>query len=97
MTEETQPKPNCYDCRYRGELVGTRHSCCRHSDALGDGDAFDAFMRTAGGLMGSTGDAEKLGVTGDAVGIARGWFFWPTDFDPTWLLSCTGFEPKAPS
>lgn len=30
-------------------------------------------------------------VTGDAHGIRRGWFFWPYNFDPTWLKSCDGF------
>jgi hypothetical protein len=24
-----------------------------------------------------------------------GWFFWPYNFDPRWLKSCDGFEPKA--
>lgn len=31
-------------------------------------------------------------VTGDPHGIRSGWFFWPLLFDPTWLVSCDGFE-----
>ena len=92
---ESQAKPNCYECKHRGTLVGDAHSCCRHSDALGKGDAFDEFMRTAGGLMGTTGHPEKLGIKGHPQGIQNGWFFWPTNFDPTWLSKCNGFEAKA--
>jgi hypothetical protein len=27
-------------------------------------------------------------VKGDAHGIRSGWFFWPFNYDPTWLVSC---------
>ena len=94
MSEPENSKPNCYECQYRGTVVGDAHSCCRHPDALGNEDAFDAFMSTAGGLMGKTGDAEKLGIKGHPQGIRSGWFLWPTNFDPTWLMSCNGFESK---
>lgn len=33
-------------------------------------------------------------VKGNAGGIRRGWFFWPFNFDPVWLVECTGFEAK---
>lgn len=33
-------------------------------------------------------------VTGHAHGIKKGWFQWPYNFDPTWLLTCDGFAPK---
>ena len=33
-------------------------------------------------------------VIGDAHGIRSGWFFWPFNFDPTWLRSCDGFSEK---
>jgi hypothetical protein len=33
-------------------------------------------------------------VTGRELGIRKGWFFHPFNFDPVWLLSCTGFEAK---
>ena len=36
----------------------------------------------------------KAKVTGDKYGIRSGWFFWPYNFDPIWLESCTGFEKK---
>jgi hypothetical protein len=34
-------------------------------------------------------------VTGNEHGINSGWFRWPVNFDPTWLISCDGFRPKA--
>ena len=33
-------------------------------------------------------------VTGNKHGIAHGWFAWPYNFDPTWLVSCDGFDPQ---
>lgn len=36
-------------------------------------------------------------VKGNAHGIKNGWFFWPFNFDPTWLQSCDGFTEKAPA
>ena len=37
---------------------------------------------------------KRAKVTGDAHGIRNGWFFWPINFDPGWLQSCTGFKAK---
>jgi hypothetical protein len=31
-------------------------------------------------------------VIGQAYGIRNGWFTWPLNFDPTWLVSCKGFS-----
>lgn len=33
-------------------------------------------------------------VVGNAHGIRKGWFFHPINFDPVWLVSCTGYEAK---
>ena len=89
-------KPNCYACKHRGTIPGDCHSCCRHPDGIGDEDSFAAFMRTAGGLLGGNEGAKKLNITAHAHGVRAGWFFWPSNFDPTWLLTCDGFEDKTP-
>jgi hypothetical protein len=34
----------------------------------------------------------KAKVEGHPQGIKSGWFIWPLNFDPTWLLSCNGFS-----
>jgi len=31
-------------------------------------------------------------VQGSPHGIRNGWFLWPLNFDPTWLVSCDGFS-----
>lgn len=36
----------------------------------------------------------KAKVKGDLHGVRNGWFCWPFNFDPTWLISCTGFKKK---
>lgn len=38
----------------------------------------------------------KSKVTGNEHGIRQGWFTWPLNFDPTWLISCDGYsdDPK---
>ena len=49
---------------------------------------------------GVSGDAhircrnEGAAVSGNPAGIRRGWFMWPTNFDPNWLVSCDGFSPE---
>ncbi len=34
-------------------------------------------------------------VEGHSVGIEGGWFYWPFNYDPKWLVSCDSFEPKS--
>jgi hypothetical protein len=36
----------------------------------------------------------ELGIKGNDYGIRRGWFFWPSNFDPVWLENCDGFSQK---
>lgn len=86
-------KPNCYNCRWRGEVPGDAHSCCRHP-ALGDKDdnPFGALVQALAGDFHEA--AKKLHIRGNPIGIRRGWFLWPANFDPTWLENCDGFESK---
>lgn len=34
----------------------------------------------------------KANVDGNKHGIKNGWFNWPFNFDPIWLISCDGFS-----
>ena len=34
----------------------------------------------------------KAKVEGNRHGIRSGWFRWPFNFDPVWLISCDGFS-----
>ena len=38
---------------------------------------------------------ENANVAGTTLGITKGWFDWPYNFDPVWLISCDGFEQRS--
>jgi hypothetical protein len=87
-------KPNCYNCKYRGRVLGSAHSSCQHpavKNELAD-SALSIFAILASVGRTAPMQADALGVMGNPHGIARGWFNWPWDFDPVWLLTCEGFE-----
>lgn len=91
-------KPNCYDCKHRRGLPGDAHSRCAHPVVGESEDPFAEMMAifASVGRVAPTQDkrAAQLNVTGNPMGIRRGWFNWPFNFDPTWLVSCDGFEAK---
>ena len=39
----------------------------------------------------STCSQRQAHVVGNPVGIRGGWFRWPWNFDPKWLVSCDSF------
>ena len=83
-------KPNCYKCEYRGMIPGDAHSCCNHPLIKQDDNMFGALVEM---LQGKSAEvAKKLGIKGHPQGIKSGWFMWPANFDPTWLLECNGFS-----
>lgn len=85
-------KPNCYECKYRGDVPGSAHSRCRHPGI----DKVDPLIELASMLGGGMPPMRNtLNVKGEPHGIRNGWFSWPLNFDPTWLLSCDGFESKS--
>ncbi len=92
-------KPNCYNCIYRGEVPGSRHSCCNHP---ANGPILTNPMAHIFGILGSVGRGPGINMPGPGLhvkgnhhGIFRGWFNFPINFDPTWLESCDGFKEKA--
>ena len=94
-------KPNCYKCKYQGEIPGNAHSICLHPNI--NKHPLEPFL-AALSLMGGRAfrqsginlgyEKNKLGVTGNEHGIESGWFNWPFNFDPIWLETCDGFEAK---
>jgi hypothetical protein len=90
-------KPNCYECKWRGNVPGDAHSCCKNpknkeilDDPLLSLMAILAGVRRYDPVNLDTG----LKVKGNAHGIRNGWFNWPFNFDPVWLEECNGFENK---
>lgn len=81
-------KPKCYNCKHRGEIPGDAHSMCCHPET-GLRKGHNPFM--AFGDM-KPGARKALGVQGHETGVRRGWFAWPVNFDPVWLVSCDGYE-----
>lgn len=79
-------KPDCYKCKYRGNVPGDAHSCCRYPG--NDTDMF-AFLEKC-----NFENMAKLNIKAERHGIQMGWFLWPVNFDPVWLISCNGFTPK---
>ena len=53
-------------------------------------NAFGNLVALAGGKL----SAEKPKVKGNPQGVRGGWFNWPANFDPTWLMECDSFEAK---
>ena len=78
-------KPNCYECEYRGRVPGDAHSCCTYPE--NDPDMFTGLFSKKNMV-----NAKKLNISADSHGIQNGWFMWPVNFDPVWLLTCDGFK-----
>lgn len=85
-------KPNCYECKWRRPIPGNAHSECRHPK-INDSDRILAPLLLAAGIQNAP-TLKRLNVTGGETGIRGTWFMWPLNFDPTWLLTCDGFELK---
>lgn len=91
-------KPDCYKCRYRGNVPGSAHICCNHPSLK---QATDNPILQVLGIMASVGrsspmlvNSPELNIKGDPHGISHGWFNFPFNFDPTWLENCDGFEER---
>ena len=79
-------KPDCYKCRYRGTVPGDAHSCCKYpGNKTGLLDFFAPENRA---------NITKLNIKANPHGVMNGWFFYPDNFDPVWLINCDGFTPK---
>lgn len=95
---QTKDRPNCYKCKWRGDVPGSAHSSCKHP-------SLEAANKNPGmqlaGIFASVGrfppivvTSDELNIKGNPHGISHGWFNFPFNFDPTWLENCDGFESK---
>ena len=90
-------KFDCYTCSHRRKLSGSAHSRCRHPSLEGPVD--DPMMELMA-IFASVGRAptmnvstKELNIQANPHGIKKGWFNFPWNFDPVWLLNCDGYEP----
>lgn len=81
-------KADCYKCPKRGSVPGSAHSACRY---------FNQAQAALVGLNTFVGNnpinikmagAEVPIVGFKAHGWRNGWAFWPSNYDPVWLLWC---------
>jgi hypothetical protein len=91
----------CYDCTHRRGVPGSAHSSCHHPlTAAIHADSFATLLGLLGSrtgfafVRGAQSAAEELHIEAVPHGVARGWFLWPVNFDPTWLVRCDGFTPR---
>lgn len=91
-------EPDCYECEYRGSVPGTCHSSCHHPALNKAHDdpvlGLLSIFASVGRLPPMQLETKGITVKGNPVGIRGGWFNHPFNFDPIWLVSCTGFKQK---
>ena len=91
-------KPNCYRCKYKGIVPGDAHICCNHpvtktdKNPLAEMMAIFASVGRVDAIVGNS--SVDLNIKANEIGIRKGWFNWPYNFDPIWLENCDGFEEK---
>ncbi len=94
----TSTKPDCYKCKWRGDLAGDAHSCCKHptlNEVTSDPVAsVMAIFASVGRMPPIQAGIDKLGIKANYHGIKNGWFNFPFNFDPVWLEECKGFTAK---
>lgn len=77
-------KPNCYNCKHRGEVPGSAHSSCNSlPKEVSPVHAMVYFEYTGG-------KTDNISV--NSHGFRNGWAFWPLDFDPVWVEHCNFYE-----
>jgi hypothetical protein len=81
--------PNCYKCKHRGTIPWDAHSECKNPKISECDKILSLFAIMRGQKSGSM---KRLNISGNETGISRGWFNWPINYDPAWLLTCDGFE-----
>lgn len=76
-------KLNCYGCKYRGDVPGDAHSCCKHPFVIGrEYKELYSFM---------VNGESCLNIKYSEHGFKSGWVMFPLNFDPIWITNCDGF------
>lgn len=90
-------RDTCYECKHRGTVVNSRHSSCCHPEALKVEQSGELLFILMEGYVKNSRVNQVTNIKVEAAeqGIKGGWFMWPWNFDPLWLISCSGFEVKA--
>lgn len=84
MTEKSHQNA-CYDCPHRRDVLGSAHSSCVHPLAH---RAAPHFIAKIFGGSAATNASDPLQIEAVPHGVKSGWFAWPINFDPVWLIHC---------
>lgn len=87
----------CYNCKHRGNVENSRHSCCKHprtKDIVSNSGELQLLMKGIIVNQRIPWLYNDLQLVTEPSGLEEGWFMWPFNFDPIWLRSCSGFEEK---
>lgn len=91
---------NCYNCKYRGMVSGSTHSCCKFitENTTDKALATEIEFLLASGKYKLTFNNEEIGkyspVKLNKHGVRNGWATWPLNFDPVWVEECVFFQGK---
>jgi hypothetical protein len=106
MKDDRNSGKLCYKCKYRGKVPGSEHSKCNHPmcKALVEDTTLDllATLGSVGRFQNPIVRTIKyrhtyvfpidgLFVKAHTHGVENGWFNFPFNFDPRWLIDCDGF------
>jgi hypothetical protein len=88
---------DCYNCKFRGEITGSAHSCCeitKHIPALSkvNSEFMDIALMIGKAKIKSSDGTSAVKINPE--GVKNGWASWPLDFDPVWITSCELFKAK---
>ena len=88
---------DCYNCKFRGEITGSAHSCCeitKHIPTLSkvNSEFMDIALMVGKAKIKSSDGTSAVKINPE--GVKNGWASWPLDFDPKWITSCELFKPK---
>ncbi len=81
----------CLSCKYRGNVIGSSHSRCKHPSVAKTARG-ELLAMLAGSAFVELESARELDIQANPHGVRKGWFNWPYEFDPIWLENCNGFE-----
>jgi hypothetical protein len=92
---------NCYNCKFRGSVVGSAHSRCRAitENSSNKEKAMELEILLATGKYemslsdNVTGESRPI-VKLNEHGVKNGWAVWPINFDPIWVEDCAFFKEK---
>ncbi|HNR25981.1 MAG TPA: hypothetical protein PKI66_04630 [Methanobacteriaceae archaeon] len=85
----------CLTCKHRGSVPNSRHSSCRHPRVdylMGDHESLHTLMYHMIISKRVPYLFDDLRVDFEADAIEACWALWPFNFDPLWLVNCTGYE-----